>query len=704
MTGSESNGLKSPTAVACLTCRRAKMKCVMPAGQSRCIRCRRWDTDCVFEAHKRGQWRREARKCTTRAMSQNKGCASSTESSLSSPSIYLVDHDEFELPHDTTPTNHPDRSFEIPSFVGHKEDTRVLSFHRILEESRGLPGRSSTGLSRETPQAITTRLSDDPIEMGILNLPAAENLFDCFFKHFNYLVGALDPELFTFHYTRAVSPFLFTAVLCIASRVFRPELHQPLKEHTEMQLSRVLINCDPSIENIWAIICINHWKDIRDRRGYNLIGFALRLASSASWHKDWEDAFNVRQDTLTRNRKEDIFETRRRRDRERIWLVLGNQDRSASFFASRPLSAALIDGGAASREWLTLDQCSFPHGDSTAIAGNELNKLCRPVYEFVIKTKGYEEDAIQLGSFDVNDDQFEGLIDVFNAKVSEWGNTWGPIYAGYTQTQPCLESLVYIYAEHSRLYFNSIRLHRMLLYIRHTRRDSRVKALIQTCYSSAMRLLQETLKVVKLDILYFLWDTAHLMIAFAAMMLLKILQLARRHDPYGFVESAVPFSREILTNLANSYSKAAHSLMPQSAPGTETNLSDGESQVNTIPIPLEAQARLLRGILVRMHSSILSKAIGPPEQALQTDHLVSVNTDQVAGPSLLLNLPSNTLGIGHVNVDEVTPSRSAHDDIDGILNHVETSQQDLNFDFVNRRFEEAGLVFWDESCIFGLSQ
>lgn len=143
-------------------------------------------------------------------------------------------------------------------------------------------------------------------------------------KHFNYLVGALDPDLFTFQYTRTASHFLLTVVLCISSRIFRPELYHPLREHAETLLGKALLACEPSIENIWAIICMYYWKDVNDTRGYSLVGFALRMASSASWHNDWQHAFTVRQNGLNENE----LETRRRRDRERAYMVLGNLDRS----------------------------------------------------------------------------------------------------------------------------------------------------------------------------------------------------------------------------------------------------------------------------------------------------------------------------------------------------------------------------------------
>jgi hypothetical protein len=45
-------------AIACSTCRRAKMKCLNTTGNTKCDRCIKWDTECVFEAHRRGRRRR----------------------------------------------------------------------------------------------------------------------------------------------------------------------------------------------------------------------------------------------------------------------------------------------------------------------------------------------------------------------------------------------------------------------------------------------------------------------------------------------------------------------------------------------------------------------------------------------------------------------------------------------------------------------
>jgi hypothetical protein len=50
---------------------------------------------------------------------------------------------------------------------------------------------------------------------------------------------------------------------------------------------------------------------------------------------------------------------------------------------------------------------------------------------------------------------------------------------------------------------------------------------IQVCYSTALGTLEDAYTLGKMDVLYYLWDTAYLMIAYSAMVLLKILRHAR---------------------------------------------------------------------------------------------------------------------------------------------------------------------------------
>lgn len=117
-------------------------------------------------------------------------------------------------------------------------------------------------------------------------------------------------------------------ILSISSRVFQPESHRRLREHAELLLGRVLLKCDSAVENIWAIICMYHWKDVNDTRGYTLIGFALRMAASAEWNMTRRSISLAMKDRPQSQSSELELESRQGRDKERVWLALGNIDRT----------------------------------------------------------------------------------------------------------------------------------------------------------------------------------------------------------------------------------------------------------------------------------------------------------------------------------------------------------------------------------------
>lgn len=112
-------------------------------------------------------------------------------------------------------------------------------------------------------------------------------------------------------------------ILTISSRIFQPESHRKLHDHAELLLGRVLVACDSAVENIWAIICLYHWNDTDDTRGYTLIGFALRMASSAYWYNT-PPSVSCHAEGLDAST---VLQVRQRRDEQRLWLALRNIDK-----------------------------------------------------------------------------------------------------------------------------------------------------------------------------------------------------------------------------------------------------------------------------------------------------------------------------------------------------------------------------------------
>jgi hypothetical protein len=93
-----------------------------------------------------------------------------------------------------------------------------------------------------------------------------------------------------------------------------------LQKHSESLLGKALLVCDSAIENIWSIVCMYYWKDVGDRRGYTLVGFAFRMAVSADWNKTRRHCASG--SCKTSDSLEPEIQVRQRRDKDRVWLAL----------------------------------------------------------------------------------------------------------------------------------------------------------------------------------------------------------------------------------------------------------------------------------------------------------------------------------------------------------------------------------------------
>ncbi|KAJ8097665.1 hypothetical protein POJ06DRAFT_270467 [Lipomyces tetrasporus] len=410
--------------VACTVCRRGKVRCVSSSFEgNRCDRCARLQKDCIFMSHRRGLWRRERNA----SRSDNQGGrprinqsspetllatenSSNPSRSSSAPSVsngasgrpLEGKHTAWPSPGNNTSS---DASFPPQSFIMHSEDTRGLFLYTVLDPNRVIIGNGeSTDAAPVIQDNTEATTKADPIDLNLISHPSAQFLFEGFYKHFNCLVGLLDPELHTFSYTRQRSSLLFSSILTISSRIFRPESHLLLREHSESLLGKVLLACDSAIENIWSIVCMYYWKEVGDSRGYTLVGFALRMAVSTKWNKTRRRCAFDRGEASKSAESE--VQVRQRRDKDRLWLALGNIDRTSSYFTDRPLFLAPIAGESASRGWLTIAKRAYHLGDGKAVGGFELTKIAQPVYDIMMKSRGRQAS----GSADAGNLTFKAAV------------------------------------------------------------------------------------------------------------------------------------------------------------------------------------------------------------------------------------------------------------------------------------------------------
>lgn len=660
------------------------MKCIKsdPAAD-RCDRCIRLQRDCVYESHRRGMWRREQmekRHGLRDTQVQPSGDTSSGTSSGMSGTGHVLSREHAiasssgtlpdELPPSQSRMNKA--SFIPPSFITHTEDTRGLSLGTVLDPQNGILNEARNGdkpsdisSSSESPSS-----GSDPINLRLISRPSAQYLFEGFFKHFNCLVGLLDPHLYTFSYTRETSSLLFSTVLAISARVFQPESCKVIRQHSETLLGRVLLACDTAVENIWAIACMYHWKDVDDTRGYTLLGFALRMAASAEWNKT-RGSFSSGDEPSSIAQTE--VQVRQRRDKARVWLALGNLDRTSSLFTDRPLAAQMVNKDVAARSWLSLEKWTYPLGDGKAVGGYELTQIARPVYEAMMKSR-----------HDLGFELFRNDMDTLNVALIEWADYWRPTFLTFPNPEPFQTPLIYFFRDYMRLYFNSVLLHRLLVANNNSSLDGDVARTIQLCFSCALGALNQVIEMGKLDILYYLWDTAHLMTAYSAMMVLKLLKQPGHLPPLSTDEAL-----QALAEVSQLYSTAAGSLSTAGS-GPFQPLGDKTPISN----PVGVQARLLGAVYEHLKSEY---------------HVDEQNRKATRG-----NLITSMSSIQDHTQDDYSYMSAMREDTayaqfspsTGESTHSTTltTPQDLesilDSDFMDVWFNDAGLLSWDQPGIF----
>ncbi|KAL4863555.1 hypothetical protein BDV12DRAFT_201980 [Aspergillus spectabilis] len=404
------------------------------------------------------------------------------------------------------------------------------------------------------------------------------------------------------------------------------------------------------------------------------------MAVSADWNKTRRRcAF---KSSKASESLESEIQVRQRRDKDRVWLALGNLDRTSSYFTDRPLSATPIAGESASRDWLTLDRWTYPLGDGKAIGGFELTKIAQPVYDLMMKSRdhnmSYSTDSENLA--------FHVAVNEFNERLTEWGEYWPTIFTKFPGSEPWQVPLIHFFRDYMRLSFNSVLLHRILVANDNNPLHADAVATVLVCYSSAMSVLRETIQLGKLDVLYYLWDTAHLMTAYAAMMLLKLMKQAEQVPGISIWEGfkILTEASAIHSIAANSLGSSYERLQPAIAPATT---------------PVAAQARLLSAIVFRVRSEFRFR-----------DQLIDLRNDFLSGASSTQLQPADP---GLTAIENSFPWNESTGPVASVcslysndgpqisVSHLnEQMVFSLESGFMDARFTDVGLLAWDEPGIF----
>ncbi|CAG1992201.1 unnamed protein product [Fusarium graminearum] len=405
---------------------------------------------------------------------------------------------------------------------------------------------------RTFDQKTNLTKNHDPIEMGLISRPSAQILFEGFFEHFNCLAGLLDPQLYSFTYTRSRSSLLFTMILVISSRIFQPQSHRTIRDHSEALLGRALLQCDSAIENIWAIICMYHWKDKNDKRGAILIGFASQMAAYAEWNVMHHDTPGGGQ-TLDSSE----LQSRQERDRKRVLVILQNTERI------------------------------YRLGDCTSIKSHEMTHIARDVYESM---KKFGEHHNSYPTTVADFERFQNVMTSFHSQINEWRDQWCTVYSNFPYLEPLQRPITLLHRDYMCLYFNTIHLHMLLESDDRPLLGDQIAQAACICFSSAFGILQHAVHFGEMNVIYYLWDNAHNMVAYAAMLIPKLLEQGI-DEPTMLKQQAV----SVLDQANTTYLIASRSMVSQES-HTPDYQSENECHLST-------QARLLSTILGIINSS-----------------------------------------------------------------------------------------------------
>ncbi|CAG9989353.1 unnamed protein product [Clonostachys byssicola] len=502
---------------ACLACRKVKMKCRagLAGGDSRCERCAKKSIDCVFQEHRRG---RKPGTRITRARHASPTRASQPASqygALTGSSYHTSLTPVSQINEDVSSTEPSDLQ---PSGLLNLEAGK-FSLQYILGSGNGDNVNSSPG-----PGSLS---NDDPIHVGLINLQLAGCLFQSFMDVLNPYICQLDPDLHTISYVREKSPFLFTAILAMAAKAFDTTMYRPLYDHANQLMGVSFCQGVKSTECAQAIMILTYWKEPQDTRAWTLLGYVIRMCMDLGWHKLKPPLMQYQQAMSEEQRRE-------ARNIERTWYVLFVYDRSISLQTGRPFMIEQNEFIDVIEEW-----CKDPMSLANDYFLGALVKL-RLETSAAFSLLGFRQRRTYTASLH----ETESLLALIHGRIQDWENRWIDLTKAVEPADDisCHHFLILFYGTHLRLQL-------FLLPLQNALASDEAESysgleVLWIAYSSAIDLLQVVSQ--RSSQLYIAQDSVHIMIAYAAAFLVKLLLLA----PKTMVAKIEPSIIDVMRNAA----------------------------------------------------------------------------------------------------------------------------------------------------------
>ncbi|EFQ99470.1 priB protein [Nannizzia gypsea CBS 118893] len=540
------SGNPSATATAaCTPCRTVKMKCTRDPDSASCNRCKRKSLSCFYESHRRG--RKPGTKLRPKAERLKAAglpaLLSSAPPQDSSPAVTpegivgssIDTRSPKRIKSDTSFSSPdlPDKPIQPAITSDNPLPTKLASIAQLthplsdslapfaLLKKSSTPGNFSIAnilnaeneSQAEEPSHWKDCLADDapidqndPVLQNLINLPIAQGLFDSFFKYMNPFICQFDPVLHTVRYVRNRSPFLFTALLTVAAKVFCPALYVKLREHSEKLLHNIMGSGEKSLEVIQGVCLLTHWKESNDTRAWMFIGYAIRGALELGLNKLKPSILDKPMQLVSGFEEE--MELREQRSKERTWLVLFIYDRSLSLQLGMP---SMISMDPLIRNVQNWHQHAYatPGIDEMVTALTQLRIIGFELLDL------FWLDPLHTSPDFMKKDEF--ILRLCNDELDRWEARWHLVIdeADATLTQ---RFLVRFYGHHLRLLLHSFQLQLSIA------NGSASKPALWVCYASSLEMVRLIIdRLGTTSYLYYCQDSIHVMVAYAAVAIVKIL-------------------------------------------------------------------------------------------------------------------------------------------------------------------------------------
>ncbi|KAI0362810.1 hypothetical protein OH77DRAFT_1492105 [Trametes cingulata] len=580
---------------ACMVCRQAKMKCVVPEdGSQRCQRCIRAGVDCVFEKHRRGRkpgsklseaskmLRRlekglnnaKAKQPTNPALSQaSSASAQFGQDDAAGPSNFPgsathaaqqydedMDDDEEDRPEEALYPEKVIRNSHKSSFLDivMNPEPAAAAAAAAAEHARPRSGASTErahSLPHATSQSPTRSHSSpqpkpyssifagyvpkDPVAAGIIHESEVDHFFDMFFLRLNPFINLFDPSLHSSEYVRSRSPFLFTAMLMACCKFFKSRHYHAVRRLAEEWSVFTFAEGTESVETVQALACMTYWKEPTDRRTWSYIGMACRMAVNLRLNKY----------VGRRQPQETTLNFLERRNRERTYLVLFVHDRSLSMQTGKHWMLHEDELVRNSRTW---------HEDGCSGARGEIRPEDIIVAAFVQlrligseATDTFYNRASGLSSSFPSGMSFEHELRKSNSKLDIWSQTWDKQLSQCSQAGTFHYAFIQFFQSHVRLFLNTFGLNLSS----HERVPANPEA-VEQCYRSARTNLQIISQFDQLHVLPYCQESITVMTAYAAIVLLRLLRGPSTMSQLA--DSAAEEIHGVISGAADAYQHASH--------------------------------------------------------------------------------------------------------------------------------------------------